>query len=151
MTTQLFSEKTIEKRCLVQAPRDEVWKAFTTSEGAESFFAPRAKIELRPGGCYEVYFLLDNPPGLRGSEGCEVLAYVDREMLSFTWNAPPHFPEIRKKRTFVVIFFEDGDADGTTVRLVHGGWRTGGQWGEVFEYFDLAWESVLENLRKRFR
>lgn len=151
MAVSQFSEKTIEKKCNIPASRTEVWKAFTTSEGVESFFAPEAKIELEPGGMYEVYFLLDNPAGLRGSEGCEVLAFVEKEMLAFSWNAPPEFPTIRKERTFVVIFFEDADQDGgVDLRLVHGGWRTGSQWDEVFDYFDSAWDSVLESLKNRF-
>ncbi|HEV7920980.1 MAG TPA: SRPBCC domain-containing protein [Thermoanaerobaculia bacterium] len=45
----------IEREVAVHASRAEVWKAWTTVEGAR-FFAPAADIELRPGGAYEIYF-----------------------------------------------------------------------------------------------
>jgi uncharacterized protein YndB with AHSA1/START domain len=146
----IFTEKKIIKEQLVNASREQVWKAFTTSEGVKSFFAPDAKIDLRLGGPYECYFLLDGEPGHRGSEECTVLSFLENEMLSFTWNAPPQFPEIRIQRTFVVIQFFDADENQTRVKLTHSGWRTGGRWEDVFGYFEEAWDVVLSRLKKRF-
>ena len=42
-------------------------------DGARTFFAPEAHIELRPEGPYEMYFDSDAPVGERGGEGCTVL------------------------------------------------------------------------------
>ncbi len=141
----------ITKTRQIPVPRPDVWTRLTTSDGAAAFFSPAAHIELRRGGPYEIFFLLDADPGGRGSEGCRVLSYVEGEMLSFTWNAPPHFPEIRWQRSFVVIRLGDRDGGGTELRLTHTGWGSGAQWQEVRDYFERAWDQVLDQLERSFR
>lgn len=142
-------ERSIVKEALVPAHVSEVWKAWTTAEGIRTFMGQDAKIELRPGGPYEVYFGANGPEGSRGSEGCRVLSYLPERMLSFSWNNPPQFREVRNKKIFVVVELEP-QAEQTRVRVTHGGWPDGGQWEETYEYFQPAWEWVLNNLRQRF-
>jgi uncharacterized protein YndB with AHSA1/START domain/uncharacterized protein YciI len=144
------AQRVVEHEVVVSAPRAEVWHALTTNEGVTTFFAPNASVELRLGGPYEIYFVPDSVEGHRGGEGCEVLSYVENEMLAVTWNAPPRFPEIRGKRTFVVFQLEDAGENKTRVKLTNGGYQEGEQWGEVYEYFNAAWPRVLANLKKRF-
>ena len=45
----IASERAINEKITVKANVDDVWKAWTTTEGVKSFFAPDAKVELR--GC----------------------------------------------------------------------------------------------------
>ena len=71
-------------------------------------------------------------------------------MLSFDWNAPPHLPQARAQRTFVVVRLAPIDAASTRVTLHHAGWGDGGEWDQAYAYFDRAWVSVLNNLKKRF-
>ena len=68
-------ERMIEKSVIVPAAIQPVWDAWTTSEGAQTFFAPRANIELSVGGPYELLFDLDAPVGSQGAEGMRVLSY----------------------------------------------------------------------------
>lgn len=146
-------ERDILKEVVVGAPRADVWRAWTTVAGAVSFFAPSAHIELEPGGAFEIYFDPDAAPGSRGSEGMRVLSYLPGEMLSFEWNAPPRFAEARAghERTWVVVRLDDEPETGATrVRLAHLGWRSGGQWEQVREYFERAWDTVLARLVRRF-
>jgi uncharacterized protein YndB with AHSA1/START domain len=123
-----------------------VW---TTAEGATTFFAPRAKVELAIGGAYEMLFNLEAQPGSQGSEGCKVLSYFPQEMLSFSWNAPPQFPELRWERTWVVVEFRSRGPEQTWVGLTHLGWGEGEAWDQVFDYFDQAWDVVLARLVHR--
>ncbi len=39
------AERVIVKTAVIKAPVDEVWMAWTTTEGIKSFFAPDARIE----------------------------------------------------------------------------------------------------------
>ncbi len=142
--------KAIHKKTLVPAPLKEVWDAWTTSEGAETFFAPKAKVKLKYGGAYEMYFDLDQPQGLQGSEGCIVLSFQPREMLSFDWSAPPHIPEVRNKRSFVIVKFAETCDDITEVKIAHLGFGKGKDWDETYRYFERAWDIVLERLKRRF-
>lgn len=144
-------DRAIAGEAVVNAPLSEVWKVWTTEEGVRSFFAPECSIDLRVDGSFELYFLPDGEPGLRGGEGVRFLAIQPEKMLSFTWNAPPHLPEARAQWTHVVVRFFDAGGGRTRVRLRHDGWGEGGQWDDAFRYFENAWlECVLPALVRRF-
>lgn len=143
---------------VVDATLDEVWNAWTTDKGVQSFLAPDTNIDLRIGGPFEIYFFRDPVDGQRGSEGCTILSYLPKEMLSFTWNAPPHFTHAREHHTWVVLRFDEVE-DGVRVRLAHYGWEEkktqypdhAEEWDVAREYFTAAWRSVLGKLQQHFR
>jgi uncharacterized protein YndB with AHSA1/START domain len=148
-----LSQRVLQKEVEVAAPATAVWRAWTTVEGVKSFFAQDAKIELRPGGAYEIYFSKDAPPGQRGAEGCTILTFLPDELLAFTWNAPPSIPSLREAeaRTQVILeLFADGSSR-TKVRLSQHGFGEGRDWQEYYEYFDKAWARVLANLSNEIR
>lgn len=139
----------VVKEVLIPGSPAEVFHCWTTSEGFKSFMSVESNIELRVGGKFEIYFSMDPPAGLRGSEGCQVLAYIPDEMLAFSWSAPPKFPKEREQRALVVVTMMLAEG-GTKVRLVHTGFGEGGQWPEVRQYFDNAWGMVLGALTQKF-
>lgn len=147
-----ISDKKIIKAKILHTSRDVVWKKWTTQKGLNSFFGMENKIEITPGGPYEIYFILDNQEGLRGSEGCIVLSFLREEMLSFTWNAPPVFMDIRNSThlTWVILTFKKISDDLTEVVLTHTGWPVDPEWTKVYDYFVKAWDVVLNNLEKCF-
>lgn len=130
----------------LDAPVGFVWRAWTEPDAIAEFFAPRAKIDLRIGGDYELSIMPDAPAGERGTEGCRVLSYLPQRMLSFSWNAPPKFPAARSQHTWVVLEMAPR-ADGKThLRLTHYGFGRGDEWNQVYAYFDRAWGNVLASL-----
>jgi uncharacterized protein YndB with AHSA1/START domain len=143
-------DRILVKDVTVKASRAEVWNAWTTVEGVKTFFAPGAKIDAVAGGPYEIYFRPEGPEGLRGADGCKVLAVDPMRSFAFDWNAPPEMPEVRKKRTNVQIQLVEKGPKETEVRLVSLGWGTGAEWVKSYQYFDKAWTFVLGNLQKRF-
>ncbi|MCK6545352.1 SRPBCC domain-containing protein [Myxococcota bacterium] len=150
-----LSPRELVKEAVVPLARAAVWSLWATAEGLKTWLVKDARVELRPGGAYEVLFLDDRPVGTRGSEGCRVLSFVRERMLSFTWNAPPHLATTRWEHTWVVVELAD-DERGTRVRVTHTGWPTSGlarepQWEQTFAYFDRAWEGVLRALDERAR
>ncbi len=144
------AERALDKQVVVPATLDQVWDAWTTREGIVSFFAPDARIEPRVGGAFQIYMDPGAPVGQKGADDMRFLALQPKRMISFDWNAPPHLPEARAQRTFVVVRFEPVDAASTRVTLHHTGWGDGGQWEQAYAYFDGAWAQVLANLKKRF-
>lgn len=136
------SRQIVETRTVPATP-SQCWQRWTTGEGIGTFLSPDNAIDLRIGGVFEVLFAMQLPEGQRGSENCRVLSYVPERMLSFEWNAPPIFPEIRQERSRVVIFFEQVDG-GTRVELVHLGFGHGEQWDQAYEYFTKAWVRVMD-------
>jgi uncharacterized protein YndB with AHSA1/START domain/uncharacterized protein YciI len=128
----------------------------TTSAGWETFLGVKADIDLRPDGKFHILFVPDAPEGQRGSEGCTVLSYTPKRMISFTWNAPPSFAAVRDgpHKTIVVIELLPAGASRTLVRLTHHAWPAAAdstpQWDDVFKYFEKAWPSVLSALKAHF-
>ena len=135
---------------VVAASRQDVWAAWASTDGINSWWnPPGSNIELRVGGPFELYFDADADPGSQGSEGCVYLGYVPNEMISFTWNAPPHLA-LRESHTWVVITFSDSPT-GTDVRLVHTGFGVGDDWDAYMAYFQNAWTYVLGLLADRWQ
>jgi uncharacterized protein YndB with AHSA1/START domain len=144
------ADRSIQKEVVVRAPVSEVWNAWTTSAGIESFFAPEATVEPKPDGAFHIHIDPYGKPGMKGADDMRFLALQKDRMLSFTWNAPPHLPEARAQRTVVIVRFEPVTDTDTRVRLTHVGWGSGGQWDPAYDYFNRAWGNVLLNLQKRF-
>ena len=140
----------LRKEVTVPTSLDSAWEAWTTTEGVKTFFASSAKVELRVGGPFEMYFNTDAPKGSQGSEDCHILSYLPMQMLSFEWNAPPSFGELRDKRTQVILMFDRVDAAHTKVTFTQLGWGEGEKWDELYAYFDKAWSYVLGNFSKRY-
>lgn len=143
-------ERAIAREIIVMAPIDAVWDAWTTRAGIESFLAPEAEIDARVGGAFHIHFDPTAPGGSKGADDMRFMALQRPRMLSFDWNAPPHLPLARAQRTFVVVRLASIDAASTRVTLHHTGWGDGGEWDQAHAYFDRAWGSVLNNLKKRF-
>jgi uncharacterized protein YndB with AHSA1/START domain len=144
------AERAIEKSIEIPATLDQAWAAWTTREGIVSFFAPDAVIEPRVGGAFHIHVDPGAPPGAKGADDMRFMALQPKKMLSFDWNAPPHLPQARAQRTFVVVRFEALGDKSTRVSLHHSGWGDGGEWDQAHTYFDRAWGNVLANLKKRF-
>ena len=149
------SNRAIVKEIVVPLDRAKVWSLWASAEGLTRWLVNHARVELRPGGAYEILFMDEAPEGARGSEGCRVLSFIRERMLSFTWNAPPHLGRTRWEHTWVVLELAD-EAEGTHVRVTHTGWPESGlasepEWEATFAYFDRAWAGVLRVLDEHAR
>lgn len=150
-----MSQKIITKDRTFTCPRSEAWRKWTTHEGLRSFFGKDNRMELRTGGPFEIYFFDESETGKRGSEGCTVLDFLPEEMLSFTWNVPPQFAEVRASGFMnnVVIAFQEAPGNQVRIRITHSGWPEGEVFDEIFTYFDRAWDVALgwfaESLEKQ--
>ncbi|MCB0736273.1 MAG: SRPBCC domain-containing protein [Bacteroidetes bacterium] len=133
----------ISYRIDLDAPIEAVWNAWTTREGIVSFFAPDCNIELQIDGKYEMYFELENPLGLMGSEGMRIMAIEPFKLLAFSWNAPPEMPTIRSQRTHVALYFSSLSPNKTQVILVNSGYGNSPEWRTARKYFENAWGNVV--------
>jgi uncharacterized protein YndB with AHSA1/START domain len=141
-------DRVVRAETVVNAGVNQVWDAWTTNDGIKSFLAPDCNVEIRIDGPYQIFFDPEAEPGLKGADDMIVLAFQPRKMLSFTWNAPTLFPNVRPHRTHVVVrFFSEGD-ERTRVTLWHDGWGEGEEWDQAFDYFTRAWQQVVMPLLK---
>ena len=79
-----------------------------------------------------------------------MLSFLPMEMLSFEWNAPTKFGELRERHTRVVVLFDQVDAGRVRVRLTHLGFGKGERWDRVYKYFTSAWPRVMDKFRQHF-
>lgn len=141
-TQALATDRIIVASAEVEATPAEIWELWTTEEGL-TFFAPASRIDLRPGGDYEVYFLPDAPEGQRGSEGTTVLGFQENRMLTVTWALPPYMPEVRPHLTPLTLEIIPVSDTATSVTITHSGWGEGGEWDAAYAYFQQTWPLVL--------
>jgi len=146
------ADRRIEKEITINAPRTEVWQAWTTSEGLKAFLGIESKVECKPGGMYEWYFSMAAPEGQRGGEGCRVLVVDAPELLVFSWNAPPKIPALRSAgaKTQVFLRFTEVGPKETQVQLSQLITESGPDWDQYVAYFNNAWPNVLKAQQSYF-
>lgn len=126
------------------------WQNWTTVEGVSSFFAPKANIEPRIGGAYELFFDLKAPRGFQGTEGCKLLEFNPMRNLAFEYAAPPQFPNARRVRSRVDVWFEEPTKGGILkVDLKHSMFMEGEEWDECYDFFNWSWDLVLGRFQYR--
>jgi uncharacterized protein YndB with AHSA1/START domain len=134
----------------VPARVEQVWEALTTVEGIRGFYVPGGKIELWPGGSFELYYNPDGPPGERGMEGTRVLSLLPGEMLAGTGSAPPEFPTVREHKTYWVFRLHETGNGKTHVVMSMPEWPEGQEWEGAFEYLAKRNPDFTGALYKRF-
>ena len=145
-----MTDREIDHEVVVNAPKEKVFELWISEEGIKKFFGVKAEIENKVGGKYYVYFHPDDR-GL-SSEGVKILRYEPSSFLSFEWRGKPEMVEMNVEPfpTWVEIEFETAGNNKTKVSLHHYGFGKGGTWDEGYEFFDKAWNQVLENLAAIF-
>ncbi len=123
--------------------RAAVWQAFSTSDGLRTWLAPECVVELRKGGEWTARF-----PGAKPGGGT-ILGFTPEEEITLAAMAPEQFPTVRTERTTARFQFV-ADGDGTLVRLVQTGWKTGEEWDRAYDYLAQGNAQLLEMLRRRF-
>jgi uncharacterized protein YndB with AHSA1/START domain len=136
-------EKVLMLEVTIPAPRSEVWRAFTTSEGLSTWLTPGAVVDLRPGGEWTAHF----PGGSSG--GGTIQSFVSQEELVISALAPDKFPTVRAQRTTVRFHFE-AQSNSTLVQLTQTGWKDGDEWDRAYEYLTVGNAQLLATLHRRF-
>jgi len=136
---------------IVEAPIETVWKAWTTSEGLQSWLAPHADIDLRIGGRMRANY--DAAGSLRDPQTIEntILAYEPERMLSIRVSkAPDGFPFADTiEDMWTVIHFEPRAAERTLVRVVAMGFTLAEQSQAMRAFFDRGNALTIQQMQER--
>ena len=128
----------------IPAPIDEVWKAFTTSEGLSTWLTPGAVVDLRAGGEWTAHY----PGGKTG--GGTILTFKPKSEIVMSAMAPEWFPRVRADRTTARFEFKAVDKGSTLVRLTQTGWKEGEEWDKAYDYLAGGNAELLQTLHRRF-
>jgi uncharacterized protein YndB with AHSA1/START domain len=137
-------EKALLFEVTVPAKLDDVWRAFTTKEGAQEWLWPDMTVELRDGGDWIVHY----PGGKTG--GGTIVSFEPMQSITMRAMAPERFPEVRRERTTAVFRFEATES-GTKVTLLQTGWKQGKEWDEAYDYLADGNAQLFDQLLYRFK
>lgn len=144
-------ERILRHEVVVDATLQEVWAAWTTSEGLRSFAAPIAVIDFRMGGLWEASYRLDAKMGDTTIVN-EIIGYVPIEMLAIRIRrTPPGFPHPEvAKQLWTVMQFQELEPKRVRVVISMCGWKEGPEWDAVYQLFEKGNAKVSAWLYKRF-
>jgi uncharacterized protein YndB with AHSA1/START domain len=137
---------------LVQAPLDEVWKAFTTRQGQESWMVAHSEIDLKIGGLMRTHYdskgIIGDPKTIENT----IICYDPKRMISIkVTKAPEGFPFPNAvKRMWTVIYFEADKPGSTRVRTVSLGFGDDEESKKMRAFFDWGNALTLKKLQEHF-
>ena len=145
-------EKPLVHEATINAPLDQVWTAYTTKAGLESWMAAHAEIDLKIGGKMKTRY--DPKGSVDDAKAIEntILSYEPKRMLSFKVTKAPQgfpFPNAITKMWSVLYFEPQGDK-ATRVRGVSLGFGDDEESMKMREFFNRGNAITLDHLQKRF-
>lgn len=137
---------------IVNAPLNQVWAAFTTKAGLESWMAAHAEIDLVIGGMMKTQF---DPQGTTDDAGAianTILSYEPGRMLSFkVARFPLGFPFPSAIRNmWTIVYFEAQGENATRIREVCLGFGHDDESQRLREFFNRNNAVTLGLLQKQF-
>lgn len=145
--------RVLRQEIVVNAPLEEVWNAFTTTAGWESWAVPFAHIDLRVGGLIETSYDANAKRGDPGNIHNRILSFLPHRMLSIqATQAPPGFAYADLLPSLhAVIEFESVDAARTRVAISGVGYTAGDEgYDALLGFFRQGNAWTFERLRRRF-
>lgn len=129
---------------------EEMWAAWTTAPGADTWLAPATEIDGRPGGVYRAIY---NPAATRvidrGNDG-RIISMEENKMLVLTWMTPLHMDELKGNSTVLLVYFHALGPTKTRVYITNFGYGQGPAWKKAYDYNVKGWDRILSALEYRF-
>ena len=137
-----------EKHTVVAAPIESVWGAWTSTEEAQRWLAPKANIVFAVGEPYELFW--DDDPAVDSTLGCKLLEVEPERRLVFEWQGKtdflPMFEPNRGGKTPVAVELTQTEG-GVRVRVVQEETRDLEDWAAYDAWMAMAWEMALSGLK----
>jgi uncharacterized protein YndB with AHSA1/START domain len=143
---------TLRHEVLIDAPVTEVWKAFTTKAGLESWMAPKVEIDLRIGGHLRSVIKPDAEIGGEWTMESTILSLEPLKMISLRpMKAPGNFPfPNAMKKSWSVVHFDAIGERQTKLTMIGLGYTDEPESMQMRDYFDKGNAMMLEQLRAKF-
>lgn len=146
LPTETHSEATIN------ATQTELWAAFTTREGMESWMVARADVDLKIGGSMRTLYSKDGVLGDENTISSEFISLDSPRMYSTRITKPPKkFPFMNAwKSVWTVVYFEPVTANTTKVTVRMRGYDESEESQKMREFFVRGNQYTLDSLAKKF-
>jgi uncharacterized protein YndB with AHSA1/START domain len=137
---------------IVEAPIQEVWKVWSTSEGYKAVGVALADVDLRIGGLIRSRYNADGVLGDEGTIQNRILAYEPPRMIAIQIDRPPKgFPfKEAWKHTWTVVTLTAVDKNRTLVRAASMGFGDDDESKAMRAFFEKGNAATLETLKAHF-
>lgn len=137
---------------IVNAPIDQVWQAWTTKEGIESWMVAKTDFELRVGALWRTSYNRDSTLDDGASIHQSILAFDPERMLAFrTVKVPANFPFAAGiAHSWTVVYFEPVGQAQTSVVVRMLGYDGDAETQRMRAFFEQGNRSTLDALVKKF-
>ena len=137
---------------VVNAPVEEVWKVFSTSEGYKALGPALAEVDLRIGGTIRSRYRSDGTLGDAETIENVILAYEPPRMLAIKIQKPPQTFPFKEawKNTWTVLTLTPLDGGRTLLRASSLGFGTDEESVAMRRFFEAGNQQTIGLLQKRF-
>jgi uncharacterized protein YndB with AHSA1/START domain len=137
---------------IVDAPLEQVWAAWSTSDGLRSWLAPHAHIDLRLGGLMRTNYTASGTLGDPQTIENSILSFDPLRMISIrVAKTPDRFPFPNAiQRMWTVIYFEAVEPGRTRVRSVSLGFEANEESQKMRAFFAQGNATTLSQLQRHF-
>lgn len=142
----------LRHEAVIDASAAEIWRAFTTGKGVESWMVAHGDVDLRVGGKMRTHY---DPKGVLGDENTienTILSYDPMRMLSIkATKCPANFPfKAAIENMWTVVYFEPLGSDRTRVSCVGMGYGDDEESQKLRRHFERGNAYTLKKLQERF-
>lgn len=132
----------------IDASVDDIWTAFTTTEGLKSWVAPHADIDLRVGGKWRANYNEDGKLGDATTIENTILSYDPKRMISLKATGFPDGFEFEEaaRETWSIFYFEPVSESKTRITVVGLGYNDTEQSQKMRSFFEAANKFSMDQL-----
>jgi len=151
-TTAHADELSFVNEGLIEAPPQEVWQVFATSEGYKALGPALAEVDLRVGGTIRSRYSADGTLGDAETIENTILAYEPPTMMAIRIaKTPQSFPfKNAWKNTWTVITFTPVDGGRTLMRVASLGYGSDEESVEMRHFFEAGNQMTIESVQRHF-
>jgi uncharacterized protein YndB with AHSA1/START domain len=137
---------------VVDGPLEQVWAAFTTTDGLRAWLAPHVDIDLRVGGLMRTNYKAEGRLGDAETIENAILSFEPQRMISIKVAKPPaSFPFPNAIRAmWTVLYFSPAGPNQTTVREVSMGFSADSESQKMRAFFNHGNATTLSQLQRHF-
>lgn len=149
---QTATEVSFVNEGVVNAPIQEVWKIFSTSEGYKVLGPAQAEVDLRIGGTIRSRYSADGPLGDAETIENLILAFEPPTMIAIRIQKPPaSFPfKEAWKKSWTVMTLAPIDDSRTRIRAASLGFGTDEESLAMRRFFEQGNQQVVESIQRHF-
>ncbi len=146
-------ERVLIHEVVVPAPFEDVWEAYTTKEGLETWAVPKCEIDFRSGGTLKSRYDLDGEIGDAGTVINFIVNFIPWKMITLQSPLGKGFPESVQKASanmYTIVEFNLIDESHTLLTAYETGFLSGQEWDNVLKFFEEGNTQAYQMLVDRF-